>query len=181
MTFIRPAKIRTVETADADLVLRSKDLLQETSTGRLFVGDDVSTIAELRTADAFYAKVSEAGEAASGPLYLYEAALTQSGTDAPSAVVFPHTSSAITVTWTRTGAGTYDGTFSANIIPATSGVLLGAPGWDGGLDGSVYFVFHRLQADKVTVYAAYGFGEDIAAQDGILQMTMIRMILTPAA
>lgn len=57
---------------------------------------------------------------------VYEAALTQTGTSAPVAVVFQNTTGR-TITWSYDDVGNYTGTWSSSIDAANSGQLMGTP------------------------------------------------------
>ena len=115
-----------------------------------------------------------------GPGKVYEAALTQTGTDAPVAVVFQNTTGR-TITWTRDHVGTYLGTFSSSIDSANSGCALGAPlcidaqasptwAYPTLADGSIGILTGSIAADGATEVVS-------TTSDGILDKTLIRIII----
>jgi len=115
-----------------------------------------------------------------GPGKVYEAALTQTGTGAPTAVVFQNTTGR-TIAWTRDDVGTYAGTFSSPIDSANSGCALGAPLC---IDAQVAptWAYPTLSDNTIGIFtgsiAADGATEVVStAADGILDKTIIRIIV----
>lgn len=63
---------------------------------------------------------------------VYVALLTQTGTDAPTAIVLENTLGG-TVVWTRNGTGYYKGTLS-NAFPSTKSTVIISNGWQNSTD-----------------------------------------------
>ncbi len=114
------------------------------------------------------------------PAGVYEAALTQVGTAAPTAVVFTNTTGR-TVTWSRTDAGIYIGTFSVACTLASSGGSIGSGSSSDAiispslvqmilLPGSVQIQTLALAADGATEV-------NVTLTDELLISTLIRLIL----
>jgi len=114
------------------------------------------------------------------PAGVYEAALTQVGTEAPTAVVFTNTTGR-TVTWTREGHGAYTGTFSEVCVVANSGASIGSgSSADAVISPSItqLLLLPGSASLQTLTLAADGATEvNMTQTDDILASTLIRLIL----
>lgn len=111
---------------------------------------------------------------------IYEAAITQSGSGAPTAIVFTNTTG-LSLTWERNGSGDYQGVFSTEIDAMSCGLMLGTPP-QGDPTTSVRWASAVLANDKVQVatgsIAADGAATvDSTYEDDILSNTIVKIII----
>lgn len=97
-------------------------------------------------------KDSAGTETVVGPAYLvYTAILTQSGTDAPVATVLQNTLGG-SITWSRPGAGRYDGVKTGAFAASKTWLMLQNMGWDGNPQNTLT----RIDDDTIELQIADG-------------------------